>query len=477
MDPLGPSRDRVLRTTAPDPIYFSSLTYYVTLLSHKATGVTMSTRRVLKAVAPALLAGLLPGRLAAAPHLTTLYTFTNGTDGGSPQTGLLAGPNGSLMGAMLIGGTQGVGSLYQLTPPTGNEKHWHFTNLYSFSNGPTGNEPGALVADNAGNIYGEANVGGIGCGSVGCGTLFRLSPPVVGKSIWSETTLYQFTGKSDGANPFLGLAIDDAGNLFGYSPNGGNGNGTVFELSLPASGQTSWTLTTLYKFKGRDDGVSPETVPLLGADGSLYGNATAGGFHRSAECATASYGFGCGLVFRLSPPTAGQTSWTKTTLHGFLGTDGVSPLSTLVADASGDLFGLTYGGGLLGDCAPNGQAGNGCGTVFEIRPPAAGQTIWSRTTIWKFTGGRDGAFPDYTALTPWADGYLATSDSAIILLQPRPGHHLWRASTWHEFTGGKDGTAPNGPLLYLNGSFYGTTQGNLNSNSPSRYGTIFRLDP
>ena len=72
--------------------------------------------------------------------------------------------------------------------------------------------------------------------------------------------------------------------------------------------------------------------------------------------------FGPGVVFKLAPTAvAGQTPWIETTLWNFNGSDGALPLSTLVADQKGTLYGTTQFGG-----NPSCAGGFGCGVVFEL---------------------------------------------------------------------------------------------------------------
>jgi uncharacterized repeat protein (TIGR03803 family) len=219
--------------------------------------------------------------------------------------------------------------------------------LYRFAGGSDGNAPVAgLVFDAAGNLYGTTLHGGVG----NLGTVFELSPGTGG---WTKTTLHRFTDKNgDGALPTAGLVLDQAGNLYGTTPNGGTkkscyeGCGMVFELSPAAGG--AWNESIVLEFNG-PNGANPAGTLVLDSAGNLYGITQDG-----------SKGNGGGIVFELSPASGGV--WTETVLHSFkfhvpsVG-DGYFPNAGLLRDLLGNLFGTTVGGGL-----PNG------GTVFEIVP-------------------------------------------------------------------------------------------------------------
>jgi uncharacterized repeat protein (TIGR03803 family) len=116
--------------------------------------------------------------------------------------------------------------------------------LYKFRGGADGDAPwGALIADNARNLYGTTagGGGGTGCndGANGCGTVFELRPD------GSESVLYAFTDGDDGGEPFGGLVADGSGNLYGTAEIGGAFNrGTVFQVAPDG------TETTLYAFQG-----------------------------------------------------------------------------------------------------------------------------------------------------------------------------------------------------------------------------------
>jgi uncharacterized repeat protein (TIGR03803 family) len=129
-----------------------------------------------------------------------------------------------------------------------------------------------VVSDVAGNIYGVTAFGGkpgINCSGVpNCGTVFQLSPNSDGT--WTNTVLHKFASyPKDGAVPMGGVAVDQAGHVFGTTMLGGpSQRGTVFELTKQSTG---WQETTLYNFKGKEDGVSPYAGVMLDTEGNVYG--------------------------------------------------------------------------------------------------------------------------------------------------------------------------------------------------------------
>jgi len=67
----------------------------------------------------------------------------------------------------------------------------------------------------------------------------------------TEKVVYRFQDTPDGATPYASLVADSAGNLYGTTALGGsNHDGTVFELSPPATAGGAWTETVLYSFQG-----------------------------------------------------------------------------------------------------------------------------------------------------------------------------------------------------------------------------------
>ena len=96
--------------------------------------------------------------------------------------------------------------------------------IYRFQGGTDGYYPaGTLLEDGAGNLYGTTSEGGTPgqCGGVGCGTVFKLSPPSKAGDPWVETVLYRFQGGSDGSAPGSGLVADQRGNLYSSTAAGG----------------------------------------------------------------------------------------------------------------------------------------------------------------------------------------------------------------------------------------------------------------
>ncbi len=306
-----------------------------------------------------------------------LHAFTSGTgDGCTPLGGLVADPSGTLYGTTRDGGESDGGTVFSLTPPAAGSKNWTEAIIYSFTQ--VASPTGSLIRDANGVLYGTASTGGV----TASGTVFELVPPSKVQSNWAETTLYSFQGGADGKNPASAVVEDSTGALYGTTYSGGTGTvcmggqgcGTAFELTPPAAGQTTWTETVLYSFTGGADGSHPYAGLVRDKSGALYGATVYGG--------DLDVDGGVGVIFKLTPPAIGQTSWTESVVHAFQGTDGGTPYGTLVMEASGALLGTTN------------AAGSGCcGTAFKLTPPRAGQTDWKETALYNFLGGSDGRGP------------------------------------------------------------------------------------
>ena len=249
--------------------------------------------------------------------VSVLYSFAGGSDGANPQAGVIADTSGALYSTTLQGGVsggcagRGCGTVFKLTPPTPPATTWTESVLYIFTDVPDGSLPqaGLIIADASGALYGTTAFGGTGsaCGGIGCGTVFKLTPPTPPATTWTETVLYNFTGGSDGAAPVAGLIADASGALYGTTQGGGigcTGNpvpgcGTVFKLTPPTPPATTWTVSVLYNFTGGSDGAVPDAGLIADASGALYSTTANDG-------GTGCSGSGCGTVFKLQLPAIFQ---------------------------------------------------------------------------------------------------------------------------------------------------------------------------
>jgi uncharacterized repeat protein (TIGR03803 family) len=393
----------------------------------------------------------LPG---SAQSLTTLYSFTGGGNGANPGFGVIFGTNGDLFGTTPYGGSQGYGTVFELTPGT----PWGQTVLYSFLGGNDGIAPQApLTLGTNGVLYGTTSGGG----TSGNGTVFQLTPPKVSGETWTESVLYNFMGGSDGSGPQGKLVLIPNGTLYGTTTGGGIGTskpfcqgcGTVFALAPPAGGIGPWTEKVIYTFSGGKNGSGPQGGVILNK-GTLYGTTC---------CGTVG-----GLVFKLTPPKD-SGNWTAVDLFGFSAFKiGAFPFGSLSIDANGVLYGTTTAGGA-----------SNAGIVFSLTPGAAGKP-YTLTTIHSFTNGADGGAP-YAGPTldngvlyvPVTAGCTYGVGGVAQFTPPAGGTGPWTETVLYNFTGGTDGSQPDGGLILGgNNTLYGTT-----AFDGKGYGTVFELTP
>ncbi|MBV8672778.1 MAG: hypothetical protein JOZ33_05035 [Acidobacteriaceae bacterium] len=268
-------------------------------------------------------------------ELTTLYNFcsrTNCADGAAPAGPLVLGNDGSFYGITEVGGANGAGTVFKITPAG------TLTTIYNWCSQPNCAdgaytffpEAGTFVQATDGNFYGT-NDGG---GNNFSGTAFRLTPHGV------LTTLHSFcsqTNCADGEFP-TGLIQARDGNFYGTALFGGtNGDGTVFRIT------PGGTLTTVYNFCSQTnctDGAVPNNPLIQARNGDLYGTASAGGSSPNPN----------GTVFKIN------AQGVLTTLYNFCSlpdcADGASPSSSLIQAADGKFYGST--GGLNSGSVTNG---------------------------------------------------------------------------------------------------------------------------
>jgi len=267
--------------------------------------------------------------------LTTLHTFCEGgdcSDGAEPLAGLVLATNGNFYGTTSSGGTNSLGTVFQITSAG-------FTSLHSFD-GTDGSEPEvAPVQASNGNLYGATTEGGTG----GVGTIYQIT------SAGAFNSLHSFDG-TDGDYPDASLIQGSSGNLYGttYEASGGV-SGTVYEMT------TAGTFSTLASFDPAEAAGSRGAL-IQASNGNFYGTDIGGGN-------------GSGTVFEVT------AAGTIKVLHTFCSktdcADGASPYGALIQASDGNLYGTTAGGGTTKYC--NG----GCGTIFKITTAGALTTLYN----------------------------------------------------------------------------------------------------
>jgi uncharacterized repeat protein (TIGR03803 family) len=267
-------------------------------------------------------------------------------------------------------------------------------------------------------------------------------------SAQTESVLYTFQTGTDASTPYAGLVHDSAGNLYGTTLSGGVYNdGAVFKLDRRHHE------SVVYSFAGGNDGIAPKASLILDKGGNLYGTTSRGGTSADA-----------GTIFKISP------SGTETILYRFTGgSDGATPLASLLRDRSGNLYGTTYAGGDP-SCL--------CGVVFKVSPSGV------ETVVHAFAVGTDGEFPQ--------GGLIADSNGNLYGTTLEGGKYGWGSvfkidpagteTVFYSFNlaNGTDGWQPAGNLVRdAAGNFYGTTLAGGQQQSCFGFGcgTVFRIDP
>lgn len=275
-----------------------------------------------------------------------LHDFSGGEDGGEPAAPLIFDNAGHLFGTTTSGGANNAGTVFELIPPAPGRAAWVERVLFSFTHANPPVQEAALAQDSLGNLYFPSAPNNASC-LTGCGVVVKLTKPTTGNGSWKPTTIYRFTNRTKGGSqPQGGLTLDATGNLYGTTQIGGGsgypfGYGVVFKLTPPGVGHTAWTETVLYRFKGGGDGSGPGASLIFDPAGNLYGTTVGGG---SGSCTILTIQ-NCGTVYKLAPPVAGKTAWTETVLHRFTGNDGGNPQTTVTLDKTGNLYGTTVAGG------------------------------------------------------------------------------------------------------------------------------------
>lgn len=373
-----------------------------------------------------------------------------------------------------------------------------------------GENPAAgVIADSSGNLYGTTVSGGANGG----GTVFEIT------SDGTYNVLYSFCSQqncADGESPDAGLILDSSGNLYGTTTAGGtsaNGNGTVFRLAADG------TETVLYSFcpKRRcKDGSGPQAGLTMDSSGNLYGTTGQGGAK------------GLGTVFKLA------ADGNETVLYSFTGSsDGAYPVTNLILDSTGNLYGTTFagaygGGGIVYKVTSGGtfkrlyafcsqpNCGDGSnpegGVVMDSSSNLYGTTYYGGTynygTVFKLAASgtetvlysfcssddcRDGAYPAAGLVMDGSGNLYGTTEFGVgrdcydnYAVQDICGTAFKLGTNGTESVlygfcsraDCADGLEPEGNLsMDSSGNLYGTTYIGGTGHCMYGCGTVFKLDP
>jgi uncharacterized repeat protein (TIGR03803 family) len=250
--------------------------------------------------------------------------------------------------------------------------------------------------------------------------------------------IHNFTNGLDGGSPYVGLTIDAAGNLYGTTVSGGIltgdcspfGCGVVYKITHAGSG---FVFTPLYSFAGEDDGEYAANRVIVGPDGNLFGTTLTGGGQGSCFYP----GSGCGVVFRVRPPTTIPKSalapWDESVLYRFTGgSDGGQPLGDIVFDQTGNIYGVTYQGGATNN-----------GVIYELTPAGGG---WTETVLYSAQNNGDGANPVFLTLDTLGNLYGVFYNGGPhghgAVFQLSHSASGWTERTLYGFMGQDDGQYP-----------------------------------
>ncbi len=293
-----------------------------------------------------------------------------------------------------------------------------------------------------------------------CAAILGLMFLIATAHAQTYTVLHNFTGGLDGEYPEYGLTLAGSANLFG-----GSAVDAIFRLS---EGGFGWIFSPIFEFNGTN-GYFMSGRFTVGPDGALYGASGGGG---NPGC---SDGIGCGLIFKMTPPSTicktSSCSWTETILYQFKQqNDGFGPNGGLVFDAAGNIYGTTTDGGTYN-----------AGTVFELSPSRGS---WTETILYNFYGDPDGKFPNGNLIIDRAGHLIGTTqigaggscipdEGCGMIFELTYGSSGWTKTNLHNFTGGNDGGFPGGLISDAAGNLYGGTY----EGGSGGGGTVYELTP
>jgi len=348
------------------------------------------------------------------------------TSGAYPNGSLVQAKNGKLYGMTSIGGTNGLGVLFEYDTATAV-----YSRKLNFSGTADGANPmGSLMQSSTGKLYGMTSAGGLN----NLGIIFSYD--LAGSNLIDKL---DFAGASNGSNPNGSLLEAANGKLYGMTFNGGNtGNGIIFEYDT-----LSATLIDKLNFTA-GNGANPSGSLLQGVNGKLYGATTFGGLNRD------------GVLFEFDPQTL--TYINKIDMNGAL--NGGIPAGALMLASNGLLYGTATTGGT-----------GGIGVLFSFDTATS-----TYTKLVDFNGTGNG-FSPRGSLIQASNGklYGLTTGGGLhnagVIFEYDPGTSIF--VNRFDFDPVPDGLSPQGTLLQAsNGKLYGMTYQGGSSNN----GVLFEYD-
>ena len=304
--------------------------------------------------------------------------------------------------------------------------------------------------------------------------LFATTIIVVPMQAQTLTVLHNFG--NEGADPGKGITMDQHLRFYGTTQYGGDlscggeqaggggpaGCGVVFRLANSGSG---WVYTPLYDFTSQySDFPMDPGVPTIAPDGSLYDVTYLGGQYDSN-----------GMVFNLRPsptrPPSVLSFWNFDSVYQFMGSNdggGPSPLSPLVFDAQGNIYGAA-GGGVYG-----------YGVVYKLTPSRDG---WTQSVLYAFSGCTDGAYPLGITFDNEGNMYGTTAGAGTpqcgyrgcgTIFELTPTRSGWTETTLYAFRNGIDGCSSGPAFRDPAGNLYGIT---IEDGPDNNGGTVWELSP
>jgi uncharacterized repeat protein (TIGR03803 family) len=363
------------------------------------------------------------------------YDFATAT-GGYPFGKLIEVSNGIFYGMTTRGGLNDLGTVFEYNLNTNV-----YTKKIDFDGFGKGSKPfGSLLKASNGKLYGCTSEGG----SQYAGTLFELD--ITTNSFQKKVEFAGNSGSPYNAGTPRGHLIQASNSkLYGLSYDGGNqGIGAIFEYDIIAD-----TCITVYSFNGSGNGKYPYGSLMEASNGKLYGTTHEGGLSNS------------GVIFEFD--FLSQICTNKFNFHTNGGNPGTDPRGNLIQAPDGNLYGMTYGGGV--------SWGMNLGVLFKFN---IATSSYSKMMDFNFT---DGALPWAGLINgPGNKLYGITVGGGIshsgVLFDYDPVTNLYTKK--FDFSDAINGQTPQGGLMRAsNGKLYGMTI----TGGVYNGGTLYEFDP